>query len=101
MLGSALLVLLACAIEASLIRWGDEGMGAVLASLFVFKSWGGPSLFEYSRVFPVYLVVLLISRRAFRKFGTIPVVVQAADGAAPRDGELVDGRESSLAPTPH
>lgn len=79
--GSALLVVLICAIEASLARYASEGMGAVLASLVAFKSWGGPSLFEYSRVVPVFLVVLLIARRASRKYGAIPTVLRPADEA--------------------
>lgn len=98
--GSALLVVLMCAIEASLARYACEGMGAVLASLVAFESWGGPSLFAYSRIVPVYLVVLLIGRQASRKYARIPIVPRLADDAWSEENPKKGGA-GGLAPTSH
>lgn len=96
--GSAFLVVLTCAIEASLARRAAEGMGAVLASLFAFKSWGGPTFFEYIRVVPVFLLVLLIAHRSSRKLGKIALDVGLA-GDAQSSGSLGESGARSFAPT--
>jgi hypothetical protein len=81
-LGSALLTILVCSIEGVLTYYGEEGMGTMLACLFAFNAWGGPSFFNFIRVVPVLLVALLIARHATQS--SRPNLILRAPGASNR-----------------